>query len=230
MIEELDTITARIVEKLRALPPEERARREAEEQLREDRERHEAVERNLRSVGVPDRVRQLMREGLRDTRPLVRVCEWLSSTEPRKWCLVLSSSKGAGKTVAAGHWLAAQKPSCPAYWDKEKKAQVRLPAWWTGPQLSRTSAFGPELDALLKHHGPIVIDDLGVEYSDRNGFMITLVDSLMDARYSEVRPLLITTNLNGQAFRERYGDRVADRLREDAAFCEFNAESMRGAP
>lgn len=229
MIEEYDAIAARIVEKLRAADPEERARWGAEELRRAEHVRTEGVEQHLIAVGVPGRVRALLRDGLRDTRPFARVSAWLNSDDPGKWCLVLSSSKGSGKTVAAGHWLVSQAPTCPMYWDKDKKARMRLPAWWTAAQLSRLSSFGPELDAVFKHRGPIVVDDMGAEYSDRHGFMQTLVDALVDGRYSEVRPLLMTTNLNAQAFRERYGDRVADRLNEGGAFFEFKSKSMRGA-
>jgi DNA replication protein DnaC len=77
----------------------------------------------------------------------------------------------------------------------------------------------------------MVIDDLGVEYLDKNGNFLQRLDELIDERYSNYRQTIITTNLNVKAFKERYGERVADRIREGfefgGAFMELAESSMR---
>lgn len=204
--------------------------RQAEQQEREEARRRER--KRLEAAGIPRRVRDLLEGGnLTASQALTRAKQWREQqrADSSRWCLVLSADKGAGKTVAAGWWMAESDPSCPSFWDRKRGEDVVLSAWWTAPQLCRVNAYGPEFDALCSHPGPIVLDDLGSEYSDKAGFMQVMIDSLVDARYSEYRPLLITTNLTAKSFRERYGERVTDRLREGGAFFEFREKSMRGA-
>ena len=77
----------------------------------------------------------------------------------------------------------------------------------------------------------IVIDDLGVEYLDKNGYFSHRLDELIDERYSNYRKTVITTNLNAKAFQTRYGARVADRIREGfkhgGAYVEIAMGSLR---
>lgn len=207
----------------------EAERKRAEEKARRlaEKEAHDARER-LAGAGVPRRVRDILEAGAKDTAALLRVSKWQADRQPHDWCLVLSATKGAGKTVAAGWWMRENQAFRVRCWDK-KRGDFFIPSWWTATGLCRVNAYGPEFEALCEHSGPIVIDDLGSEYNDKAGFLQTMVDSLMDARYSEYRPILITTNLNAQAFKERYSERVADRIREGGSFFEFRAESMRRA-
>lgn len=197
--------------------------RQEREQARRDelqRERREAEQR-LVSTGTPRRIRELLGGALDNTRPLRRIRAWVA--EPSSWCLALSSNTGTGKSVAAGWWLR----ECGHGAAKGRNGNP-LRRWWTAAQLSCTDWFGGSFQDIAEMDGPLVIDDLGVEYSDAKGFFQQRLDALMDARYSELRPLLVTTNLNAKEFRERYGKRVADRFREGGAFYEFTAESMRG--
>ena len=77
----------------------------------------------------------------------------------------------------------------------------------------------------------MVIDDLGIEYLDKNGNFLQRLDELLDERYSNFRKTIITTNLNADAFKDRYGERVADRMREGftwgGGFIELADDSMR---
>jgi len=55
------------------------------------------------------------------------------------------------------------------------------------------------------------------------------LDELVDTYYGDQRPLLITTNLDREAFKSRYGQRIADRLRECGRWFSIASESLRGA-
>ena len=77
----------------------------------------------------------------------------------------------------------------------------------------------------------LVIDDLGVEYLDAKGYTQKRFDEILDERYSNFRKTLITTNLNARDFRDRYGTRIFDRIREGlssgGAFVEIGEKSYR---
>lgn len=189
------------------------------------------------ATGVPRRIRDVLGAAPQDTPAMRRVQRWhgILDVDPRAWCLVLSSSKGTGKSVAAGWWVSQHQPfSRPHCFDRRRGEIVSLPVWWTANRLCRIDAYGVEFDALCAFDGPLVIDDLGSEYDDKAGFLQAMFDALVDARYSEYRPLLITTNLTATAFKTRYSERVADRIRDGGSFYEFAAPSMRiqkpGAP
>jgi len=72
-----------------------------------------------------------------------------------------------------------------------------------------------------------VIDDFGVEYADQRGVLASIVDELIDRRYGDRRATIICTNLTATEFRKRYGDRVADRLREAGRFRVISESSLR---
>lgn len=207
---------------------EERERERQEEQRKRENEEQRRRQR-LVDCGVPRRVRDLLDAGPRDTQVMHRVKQWRAQREKdqSRWCLVLSATKGAGKTVAAGWWMANSDPHCASWWDGKAGEWKRIPSWWTAPQLCRINTYGSEFDALCSLDAPLVVDDLGAEYSDKAGFMQVMIDALIDTRYSEYLPTLITTNLNAKSFRDRYGERVADRMREGGAFFEFQEKSMR---
>lgn len=62
----------------------------------------------------------------------------------------------------------------------------------------------------------LFIDDLGVEppVVKNWGNEFTPVVDLLYSRYDSNRFTIITSNLRGEAFRERYGDRIGDRMLE----------------
>ena len=60
----------------------------------------------------------------------------------------------------------------------------------------------------------LVIDDLGVEYIDKNGFFLSRLDELIDARWGNFKRTIITTNLNRKDFQDRYDQRITDRIRQ----------------
>lgn len=188
----------------------------------EQRDREARIQR-LVEAGVPKRIRrQLLSGAVDDTTAVSRMREWAASGS---WCLVLSATKGAGKSFAAGLWL----------WDSGygsgprslKDPSRTLPRWWPASELMCLDGYGDEYRQVCQMHGPLVVDDLGCEYGDAKGYFNQRLDRLIDARYREELPTLITTNLSAREFKDRYQERVADRIREGGVFFGFRTTSMR---
>ncbi|MBN2573564.1 MAG: ATP-binding protein [Deltaproteobacteria bacterium] len=150
--------------------------------------------------------------------------------------LVLSGGVGTGKTVAAVAWL-AEYIRDPAQWSAFGDDYQSAPyyrggslVWTTAADLARMDHYSQEAFDRVAKARRLVVDDLGAEYSDGKGFFGSLLDELVDARYSGLRPTVITTNLDAPAFAARYGARVVDRVREAGRFVGCGSESLRKRP
>ena len=93
--------------------------------------------------------------------------------------------------------------------------------------LARWNKYDADEMKQLLDASALVIDDLGVEYSDQKGAFASLLDEVIDHRYGNQAPTLITTNLTAKEFKERYGERIADRLREAGGFVAVSRDSFR---
>lgn len=172
----------------------------------------------LKTDGVPKRFRRAM--------PMADVTEATENVaiwrKTGGWCLMLSGPTGVGKSFAAAKWL----------WD-HAVARRRRPhpmasrRWYPAVLLARLSQFDEEIEE-LNTRATLVIDDLGVEYADKTGNFRSRLDYLLDARYSEERPTIITTNLSPDHVSSRYGVRIVDRIRDGGGFCSIRSGSRRG--
>ena len=87
--------------------------------------------------------------------------------------------------------------------------------------------FSPYPNEFNDYCGCLVIDDLGREHFTDKGFGIAEWDYLIDRRYSEKLPAIITTNLAPDEFVEKYNNRILDRLKECAAWEEIAEKTLR---
>jgi len=143
--------------------------------------------------------------------------------------LVLSGNPGVGKTFAAVHWLAAFVND-DANWTEPGTA-VRLrgrpPILVTAAALARWDRYEQEPMLKLLRAPRLAVDDLGAEYLDKNGFYAALLDEIVNERYSARLPTLLTTNLSAEDFKQRYGERIAGRIRETGGFIACGGEDLR---
>lgn len=167
--------------------------------------------------------------GIRDTAAVAIVREGVHGA------VVLSGGAGSGKTVAAAWWVVSFLRN-PDRWrqgldEHEVKWRGMLPEFVTAAHLARWERYSDaEMNRLL-HSPALVIDDLGVEFSDRGGSFQATLDEVINARYGAELPTVITTNLDGAAFKARYGERIADRIRQTGKFCNVTAaKSLRRTP
>jgi DNA replication protein DnaC len=146
-----------------------------------------------------------------ETKPAVaRVLSWDTKVEN---VLVLSGQPGCGKTTAAAVW-AQRRNQAPAF--------VRATTFASSSRYDRDTR-----DAWL-HANALVLDDLGAEYADAKGNFLVDLDELIDTFYGDKRPLLITTNCTDVEFKQRYGARIVDRIRECGSFFGIRTTSLRG--
>lgn len=125
--------------------------------------------------------------------------------------LVLAGPRGRGKTTALA-------------WAVTEGGGLYVPAH----DLVRAGTFDPVWSDLAA--APVLgLDELGAEHVN-DAFRASLYD-LLDTRYGNSRRTLIATNLDGEAFRQRYcpdpGDRLLERLTKGGRWVNLPGESMR---
>jgi len=192
---------------------ERRSRTEATESTRRRRE-------SLLGRGVPAKdIDAVLSGALRATGPLASARDWLAS---ERTILVLSGTRGVGKTTAAA-WLAAE---------------VDGSRFIDAAHLMRVDVYSNEEMNPLEQCPLLVMDELGGEYMDTKGKLLSLVDGLVNTRYAAKLRTVITTNMPAEdheepkdvkkpGFKTRYGERVADRIREVGRFVELSGASLR---
>lgn len=162
----------------------------------------------LESVGFPRRAIRSVRRGITPPPAIARLRDAVGDDVG---IVVISGPKGVGKTVAAT-WWAAQR--------RDRVQFVRA------ADLLASSRYDREARADL-FSSALVLDDLGAEYADPKGSFAADLDELVDVFYGSMRPLLITTNCDRDAFRQRYSERIVDRLRECGRWIAMTGESLR---
>lgn len=202
----------------------------------------------LAAVGVGDVTRDAVVGSLEDTTALQAVREWTKTGG----ILLLLGSKGTGKTTAAAWGLSmigvTQWPRCFCDYcggggprqdclvgagHRARVTDVEL-----NPTKARFVKAGHLAAALHRPGGEAIwdevrkvyalaIDDLGREYSDQHGRWLAELDLLIDDRHEMRRPTVITSNLSPQEFIQRYGERIADRIRQMGLVVNCVGESLR---
>ncbi|MCT4604902.1 MAG: ATP-binding protein [Marinisporobacter sp.] len=86
----------------------------------------------------------------------------------------------------------------------------------------------------LKNASLLILDDLGAEYTSKAGKEKQIIYSILDARYRDKKPVIVTTNLNLKQLKEKLRgndriDRTYDRLLELAPPIEIKGISKRVA-
>lgn len=193
---------------------------EAEKRASEQRQVRARKEAAIEKTGMPARIREIVGGALKTT----EATEALATTGDG--LIVLSGDPGCGKTVAAAAWLRdlifaeGRVTAFQGY-------QGRQPLFVTAARLSRWDRYDRDaMDTLLKADR-LVLDDLGSEYADVKGNFLAIVDELVSERHGNRMPLVMTTNLAAVEFKERYDERIADRIREVGCFVSLDGESMR---
>lgn len=199
------------------------------EKARVDRARQDAGNREVwpevvKQSGVPAQFASLVASGsLIGSDALVEIKRKPSAMT------VLAGKVGVGKSVAAAWWLLQDylPGGSGDLLGGSRGKKLARPLWVSAARLARWARYDDEEMARLLQASRLVIDDLYMEFADAKGnFQVTL-DEVVNDRLSNDRPLVITSNLDVDGFRERYGERIADRIREHGRFAWFVGDSMR---
>lgn len=221
----------RIMAKAKERGDEHEHEHEEETLKSEQAKRLHDVWETLKEQGVPERVVDYVLPTednhfrLRKTTALVSIQAWAESQEKSKlaWSFTIAGGKGCGKSIAAGYWL---------FTKASRRLTLAKRTWWPAARLTRECGYNSNMDEIMSVPY-MVIDDLGMEYMDKNRYFNSRLDEIFEERSGNYLPTLITTNLNGHDFRERYGDRITDRMKDGfragGGFIEIKDKSLRGA-
>ncbi len=157
---------------------------------------------DLELCGIPRRYLDVLYGDMKETEA-IRVAKTHARDVARGACLVLSGPVGVGKTIAA----------------------VRLFRWLYRRRICGFFIPSPEINyenaGGLAEARVLLIDDLGTERFPQD------IEYLLEVRHAKVLSTIITTNLNLDAVRRTYGERLVDRFREWAIFYELKGTSLR---
>jgi DNA replication protein DnaC len=137
---------------------------------------------------------------------------------------IISGNVGCGKTQAMHYWLLGGRNS--PYTEWTHRGILRVTAAWFA-RSSRYAKDSSKFD-LLKNPRRLVIDDLGVEFSDKAGSFLVDLDELLDLRWASNGETVICTNLPEQVFRDRYKRRIYDRVKGEGRWHDVKHPSWRG--
>lgn len=198
----------------------ERAAKESARQREARRQRIQvdAHERLVR-LGAPKRAVQQWRAGLTETTGVLAVRRLLA--EGKALCL-LTGGVGTGKTVAAvaamaSRLLEARDEDLPALFMRASE----------GARMGMYGASDRRLYEQMLGAGLLVVDDLGMEFLGDGSVWRSTFEEMLDVRYGDGLPTVLTTNLDAVAFRGRYGERVYDRIRHSGIAESCGDVSMR---
>ena len=154
------------------------------------------------------------------------ICEWIKKG---KKSLFLSGSVGNGKTTIAKALRDAHNHWVDGYIHERLLANFVTAKQVVG--LSMGNEQGKKNEALqnLYKQNPLVIDDVGAEQTEVNdyGTIKTPLIDLLEHRYLKRYATIITSNLNIDQIKEKYGVRVQDRINEQYSIIGFNQKSFR---
>lgn len=140
-------------------------------------------------------------------RPIV---DWMSDNDGKG--LLITGSCGLGKTLIGTYIL----PQVINYFCR--KVVMCCDA----------NEINTRADELMKYH-LLSIDDIGTEERvNLYGNKRMVFPELVDAAEKKGHLLIITTNLNVDELRQKYGDRSISRLRAITKFVPFTGEDLRG--
>lgn len=185
-----------------------------------------ADDRRARVLELLDspRLSALVTSELQQTEALRAVADW--DRRRGAWCLLLIGGVGCGKsTAAASHFVEVGVRWLEIGASLSSRAR---PIWARASEEAGRSAFGAEADVrrdAFRRSCLLVLDDLGVEMSTNPWSQ--LVDDVMDYRYQHSGRTVITSNLDPNAFKARYGERISDRIRQDGMVRQLSGRSMR---
>jgi hypothetical protein len=156
--------------------------------------------------GIPRAIAKLIADGGIEDRPArAHVDAWWQA-KPRRRALVLGGASQIGKTIAACD-LAARFSG----------RVVNVPTEFATHLRDDSYQQALQLPALL------VLDDLGAESLDGFDLLKSRIDGVFCSRVDAGMYTVITTNAPGM-IRERYGDRVAERLNLHGLIIELGNE------
>lgn len=203
-------------------------RNAAKERAREERSNLERVQQLISAARLPLRYESVTFDSYTTALPaqkrILEMCRRYTSSIASRgnpgW-LVLSGRPGTGKTMLLSCMAVdlAKNHTRSHYTTQAAMGREFRATYQRGAERSETSLFDYYAQIPL-----LLLDELGAsstEHTDR------LVFEVLDTRYANNLPVVIATNHPRGAMPNVVGERLFDRLTEEAAFLAFDWESNR---
>ena len=137
------------------------------------------------------------------------IVSWLTDNKGRG--LLMYGTCGRGKTVLGRYVL----PAILLHYHR------KICSYYDAQEMNK------KLDEVLNRH-ILSLDDIGTEgMSIKFGEKRMAFAEIMDLVEKKGKLVIVSSNLDGKSLRERYGDRIFDRLIATTARVVFNGESLR---
>ncbi|KVZ18611.1 hypothetical protein WT88_29455 [Burkholderia stagnalis] len=209
---------------------EEDEREHRERVAKETRSRQERIERQLKQAGIPKgflgrTFDSYCAEGTGQQKALAtarRFAEGFDEYAQKGTMLALCGGLGTGKTHLA--IAIAQHVSETAHTVMYVTAMDMVTKLRDAMRPDSPMGPGATLD-MLGAIDLLVIDEIGVQSATDD--VKTHLFNVFDRRYRDARPTVLLSNLPAAELGEYLGERIADRLRERAAFIACDWESYR---
>jgi DNA replication protein DnaC len=165
---------------------------------------------------IPPKLADDLAATVRPTDALRFALAWLESGAD---ILVLQGGTGSGKSLAAAWAFEFAQNRAPM----NGMGDRRSPLWFDAGVLASLSQYAERVWSAFDNASVIVIDDAGIEpNAERVGAAIERAVNVSTAR------MLITTNLDPGDFRQRYGERIASRMRGRGKWIRVASPDYRG--
>ena len=154
-----------------------------------------------------------------------QVVDWLTSSD--KWGVMLMGTVGNGKTTMMNATVCLLQT---AYANSRSKDGIKMTSkTFNEPAKNITNAARKGTEFNNNQYMVCTIDDMGEEPTEVMSFgnVITPITDIIEERYAKRQITIITTNLDANGIKNKYGERVADRLRQMVRIITFTNPSYR---
>jgi DNA replication protein DnaC len=137
-----------------------------------------------------------------------------------KWGIIMMGNVGAGKTTL-------MRVLVDYYFRNVYHSNKAYPVIFrTAKEIAKTAINGGNYN---EYCNVLAIDDLGEEAKEvmSYGNVITPLVDIIESRYDSRKMTFFTTNLDANGIKEKYGARVADRLKQMCNIVSFTNDSYR---
>lgn len=197
--------------------------------LREEREKQQRIANILWQSNIPKMFANYTIAGYEPVneyaKNAIKTCQQYKNTfNQHSKSLVIAGSVGVGKTHLACALAIeiAKKYAESILFIKEVDMIARIRDSYKGSGEEEMQIVNSYVSASL-----LVIDDIGT--GDITKHKQECLYRIIDGRYSNDKPIIITTNLDGVKFKEYIGDRAYDRLKDKGGeFIVIQGKSYRG--
>lgn len=172
-----------------------------------------------------------------------KVAKWLTSTN-LKPCLLLYGGVGNGKSTiarAVKEMFVAIKDTYSGnggYWEYTEdqkrfvddiRNRLPTPVFISATEIVSLAASSRDEYDSVKACRFLIIDDMGIEPSVVKNFgtEITPITDIIFNRYDRMAMTIITSNLDDHLIKERYSERISDRLIETFERLKYDNKSYR---